>query len=253
MNQLTRIDEFREVLADYHSSSEALESIKDLRFVLFVGPTSSGRNTIISELLKSGLYTFVISDTTRQPRVNNGILEENGREYWFRSEVDMLADLREGKFLEAAIIHNQQVSGMSIRELKLAASKGLIAVNEIEITGAGHVHSLVPHAKFLFVLPPSFDEWIARMNGRGTLPADETKRRLASAVDEIKYALEQDFFIFVVNNTFMQTATTVDDIIRHHKVPEKDQLEGRKLAKQLLADTKEFLADLKRDSKYPTP
>lgn len=244
MNQLTRIDEFREVLAHYQLSDEAKRTLKDIRLVLLVGPSSSGRNTIINELVKSGQYHFVVSDTTRQPRVNNGILEENGREYWFRSEVDMLADLKDGAFLEAAIIHNQQVSGISIRELKLAAEERKVAIDEIEIVGGDNAHTLVPSAQFLFILPPSFDEWITRMNARGKLPADETKRRLESAVDEITTALVRDFYIFVVNDTFMQTTKRVDAIIRGHGIGVEDQEEAKETARQLLTDTKQFLEGL---------
>ncbi len=102
MNQLTHVDEFRRLLAGYQPSKDSLHGLDQLRLVLLVGPSSSGRNTIINQLVKSGAYYVVVSDTTRQPRVNNGILEVNGREYWFRSEVDILADLKEGKFLEAS-------------------------------------------------------------------------------------------------------------------------------------------------------
>src|SRR5690349_7662236 len=101
MNHLKHIDEFREVLANYHLSDEAKQTLNDLHLVLMVGPTSSGRNTIIRELVKTGSYHFIVSDTSRKPRHNDGILEQNGREYWFREEADMLQDLRHGMFLEA--------------------------------------------------------------------------------------------------------------------------------------------------------
>jgi len=244
MNQLIRIDEFREVLADYHPSNKAWKELEGLQLVLLVGPSSSGKNTIINQLAKSGLYYFVVSDTTRQPRVNNGILEENGREYWFRSEVDVLADLREGKFLEASIIHNQQVSGMSIRELHTAIEQQKIAIDEIEVIGADHIHTLIPSAQFLFVLPPSFDEWVTRMNVRGELPADETKRRLESAVAEITTALDRDYYVFVVNDTFMQTTKLVNAIIHDHTIDEEAQRVAKETARQLLVDTEQFLAGL---------
>jgi guanylate kinase len=244
MNQLTRIVEFREVLARYQLSNEAVQTLKDIQLALLVGPSSSGRNTIINELVKSGRYHVVVSDTTRQPRVNNGILEEDGREYWFRSEADVLADLQAGKFLEAAIIHNQQVSGMSIRELQQVTKEHKVGIDEIEIVGADNAHALVPSAQLLFIVPPSFDEWITRMNARGELPADETKRRLESAVIEIETALSRDYFTFVVNDTFLQATKRVDVIIRERNTTVEDQEHAREVARQVLTDTREFLADL---------
>jgi guanylate kinase len=241
MNELKQIEEFRKVLTDYQPSSDAKDALESIKLVLLVGPTSSGRNSIINELLKSDHYHAVVSDTTRNPRQNNGIMEQNGREYWFRSEEDMLKDLSSGQFLEAAIIHNQQVSGISVRELKQATANQKIAINEIEVVGADNVHQANPHAIFIFVIPPSFDEWMARMSSRGQLPADETKRRLSSAVKEITMALDRDFYHFVVNDTFVQTAKKVDAIAKHNETDTASQDAAREVASILLNNIKDYL------------
>jgi len=244
MNQLTQIDAFQAVLENYQLSDEARHALADIRLVLLVGPSSSGRNTIINQLVQSGPYHYVVSDTTRQPRINNGVLEQNGKEYWFRSEAEILADLQAGKFLEAAIIHNQQVSGISVRELQAAAADQKVAINEVEVVGADHIHAISPNTMCVFVLPPSFDEWIARMNARGSLPADEIKRRLESAVTEITTALERDYYQFVVNDTFAHTARRIDAMIREHILDAESQAAAKVVAAQLLAETKQHLGEL---------
>lgn len=244
MNQLSRIEEFREILSGYQLSDEAKQTLREIKIVLLVGPSSSGRNTIINELLKTGEYYFIVSDTTRKPRVNNGVPEQSGREYWFRSEDEVLADLKAGKFLEAAIIHNQQVSGISMRELNKAAEQGKIAIDEIEVIGADNIHSLIPGAQFIFILPPSFEEWITRMNARGQLPPDETRRRLRSAVDEIATALDRDYYTFAVNDTFLKTTKRVEAIIRGEPVDPDDQDKARDLAREILLATQKYLDEL---------
>ncbi len=244
MNHLTRIEDFRTVLSDYALSKAAKSLLNDMPLVLLVGPSSSGRNTIITKLLESGKYHYIVSDTTRQPRVNNGVLEENGREYWFRAETDVLHDLQAGQFLEAAIIHEQQVSGISMRELQAAAQKGLIAINEIEVVGADNIYAAKPNALFLFVLPPSFDEWMVRMQARGTLPDDEIRRRLSSAVDEITIALDRTYYHFVVNDTFSHTALRINDIcLNQHPQTAESEAASRKVAEELLADTMAYLSE----------
>src|SRR5690606_21781404 len=110
--------------------------LAETQLMILVGPTSTGRNTLINELLKTGHYYFLVSDTTRPPRQNNGVWEQNGREYYFRTEDDMLKDIQAGLFVEAEIIHNQQVSGTSIREIKKARDQGKIALADVEILGA---------------------------------------------------------------------------------------------------------------------
>lgn len=243
-NQLENAEAFRQALADYRLSDETREILKGIQLVLLVGPSSSGRNTIINKLVETGRYHYVVSDTTRQPRVNNGILEQNGREYWFRSEEDILADLKAGRFLEAAIIHDQQVSGISMRELQLAAGEHKIAIDEIEVVGADHIHELCPGAQFLFILPPSFDEWMARMAARGVLPPDETRRRLESAIFEITTALDRDFYTFVVNDTFARSARYVDELIRGVTKEALGQESMRALARELVDDTRRYLLEM---------
>ncbi len=243
MNELKRVEEFKKILANYQPSADAKQTLAQVQLVLLVGPSSSGRNTIINQLLQSGLYHYVVSDTTRKPRENNGILEQSGREYWFRTEDEILADLEAGKFLEAAVIHNQQVSGISIRELQSAADDHKIAINEVEVVGADHIHTANPTTMFLFILPPSFDEWLARMNGRGALPADEMKRRLESAVSEITMALDKDYYHFVINDTFAHTARRIDAIIRDHADDGEDQVAAKKVAQELLSETRQYLSE----------
>jgi len=248
MNKLDHIDEFRSVLADYHLSAAAQQTLSATPLVLLVGPTSSGRNTIINELVKTGDFHFIVSDTTRQPRRNNGVMEQNGREYWFRKEEDLLHDLRDGNFLEAAIIHNQQVSGISIRELDAAAQEGKFAINEIEVVGADNIHAAKPDALFFFVIPPSFDEWMTRMRGRGELPADEIRRRLESAVTEINTALSRDYYHFIINDTFKHTTRDIHYLAKGGSPDVATAERAKAIASQLVDDTKRYLLeDLGRD------
>ncbi|HWT56047.1 MAG TPA: hypothetical protein VN031_03380 [Candidatus Microsaccharimonas sp.] len=243
MNKLTQISDFRQVLTDYHLSAAARATLQATNLALLIGPTSSGKNTIIDELVKTDKYHRIISDTTRKPRRNNGVLEQDGVEYWFRSEADILADLHAGSFLEAAIIHEQQVSGISIRELQVAAEEGRVAVNEVDIVGADNIHASKPDAMFFFIVPPSFDEWMVRMASRGALPEDEVRRRLESSITELSTALERDYYWFVVNDTFVQTAHKIDAAVAARAHDPAEQAHSRQVAEQLLQDTRAHLVE----------
>src|SRR5713226_691908 len=119
MNQLVHAAEFRKALVSYQPSELTKQVLKEVRLVLLVGPTSSGRNTLVSELVKSGDYYHIVADTTRERRKKDDeYIEENGREYWFRSEDEVLEGIQKGEYMEAALIHNQQVSGCNVRELE---------------------------------------------------------------------------------------------------------------------------------------
>ena len=242
MNKLDHIDEFRRALKGYHLSKVALQTLSQTKLILLVAPTSSGRNTIIRELLKTGDYHFIVSDTTRQPRMNDGVMEQNGQEYWFRSELEMLQDIKDGKYLEAAVIHNQQVAGVSIRELEAATEEQKIAITDIEVDGADNAHKYKPDTIAIFVLPPSFEEWQRRLKHRGYMEPKEFVRRMTSAADEFEIALNQDFYRFVVNGSVERAAITINQIAKLDEVDISLQKQGRQLAEQLLLETRIFLA-----------
>jgi len=235
---LNKRAEFETVLRNYQMSDRAKADLDGLSFALMVAPTATGRNTIINELLKTGKYQFIVTDTTRPPRINNGVMERDGVEYFFRTEDDMLADLKNGRFVEAAIIHGQQVSGISVRELERAKSLGKIAITDIEIHGTETIKRAQPNASAIFVLPPDFDEWMSRLYHRSPeMTPEEFKRRLASASTELQDALSRDYYLFVLNDTVTQAARDVDEIVRLKQIDPAKQAVGRDLAQRLLAET----------------
>lgn len=228
---LLHYNEFREILEHYHVSDRAKQALKGLKLVLLVGPTSTGRNTIIRYLVKHFDYYFIISDTTRQPQVRDGRLEQNGVDYYFRSEEDALADLKAGEFLEAAIIHEQQVSGRSIRELERAKILNRIAIADVETVGANKVMHASTDAKAVFLVPPSFEHWMDRIASRGHMSDRELRNRLTSAAIEFEDALRHDYYNFVVADSIERAAKTIDAIA--HGKPNPQQGRGIELIHQL--------------------
>ncbi|HKU18998.1 MAG TPA: hypothetical protein VJP80_07070 [Candidatus Saccharimonadales bacterium] len=234
--------EFEDALAHYQISDEGQRVLNETPFTVMVAATSTGRNTIIAELVKTGNYYFIVSDTTRPPRYNNGMLEQHGREYFFRSEADMLADIKAGGFVEAEIIHSQQVSGMSIREIKKAREQGKIAITDVEILGGIAVGNLKPDATVMYLVPPSFDEWLKRIHGRTPVTPGELKNRLEGAVKGFKLALANEHFIFVVNDQLKDAVRQVDAIARLHQRHPDEESAAHLLVRTLLEQTEAYLA-----------
>lgn len=198
-NKITHLAEFNNILRDYRPNIDVIDLLNQVKVVLLVAPAAAGRNTIIKNLIMTGKYYYLTSDTTRKPRINNGVPEKSGDEYWFKSEEDMLDGLRRGEYIEASVIHEQQVSGISIHELRNALKEHLIAITDIDIQGCDFLQDYLGNADKIFVLPPDFDEWMRRMDGRGAMDAHEKKRRLESALREISAALERPYYKYVIN------------------------------------------------------
>jgi guanylate kinase len=242
MNQLAHIDEFRKALSTPHLSASAQKTLAATPLVLLVGVTSSGRNTIIRELLKTGDYHYIISDTTRQPRVKNGVpIEKDGRDYWFRSEEDMLADIQDGEFLEAAIIHEQQVSGTSIREIEKASQAKHIAIADVEPVGAANIHELKEDATIIFVVPPNLDELLSRLRSRSDLPEDEIRRRIEGACKELAMVLQEDYYTFVCNDVLEDAVADVHQIAKASEYDAVKETNARNVAEQLYKDAQNYL------------
>lgn len=238
---LKHLSEFESILSHYVPSQKSLDILAHMPLVLLVGPTASGRNTLISLLIETGKYHSIISDTTRPKRVNNGVMERNGVEYWFKTEEEVLEGLQKGEYLEAAIIHEQQVSGQNISQIEAARDEGKIAVNEVQINGASVIHEYKSDALIVFLLPPSFDTWMERIRGRGSVSDEELRRRLESAIVEISTALSNDYYQFVINNEIHHAAHAVDELAHGRPFDPEKQAHGRSHAERLLEEVRAFL------------
>lgn len=239
MNKIVNIDEFKKLLSNYRPSLDPF--YRKHRIVILVSVTGGGRNTIIKELLKTNKYHYLVSDTTRKPRINLGISEVNGREYWFKSEEEFIEGLEKGQYLEAAIIHNQQVSGINISEIENANKDNKIPITDIEIEGARSLLRKKIKLTAIFLLPPSFKQWMDRLDRRGSLGTDEKRRRLNSALKELEYAIQSDSFFFISNDDLKETVKVVDKFITQGDPSICNQEIVREKAKILLQELKSYL------------
>lgn len=206
-------DNFKTILSDYKISEHALKVLHSVEYVVLIGPAGAGRNTIINELVSEYGFHFVISDTTRPPKLRDGKMEQDGVNYFFRSEEGMLEDLENGEFLEAELIHNQQVSGTSIRELMKAAESNSVAINEIEFGGAKNILKAKPDTLVIAVLPPSFEEWQTRFSAREIISATELKNRMNTALKVIETIKNEKLVQIVVNDNYKIAAERINNLV----------------------------------------
>ncbi len=233
---LEKIIEFQKALKNYQMSSDSRAQLLDLKLALFISVTSAGRNTIMHELEKTGKYSVIVSDTTRPMRKKDSkVIETNGVEYWFRSEDEILADIKSGKFIEAEVIHKQQVSGISVRELVKAKKRGLIAVNDVDFGGVNFIHEVKPDAILIMVLPPKPDEWMRRLENRQDITEEELTNRLQTAKTILEDALINKNYKLVINDKLESAVLDVRRIIEDDNYLQEDVDKGIKVTKELLS------------------
>lgn len=234
--------EFELVLKNYRPSDESIAVLNQFPVLFLVGPSGCGRNTLIEHLVETGKFYFVRSDTTRPRRMQGDRLEHDGEFYWHISEETFLDGLKRGDYLEAAIIHEQQVSGSNSAQYKVAASQNKIATTDIEgIFGPPVFREYSQSAKFIFLVPPSFEIWIDRLNRRGAMEKSELKRRLISAQKEINAALSREYYHFVVSREIQHSVESAVSIMNNNDSLDSEE-HAKSIAIQLLSDIENFLS-----------
>ncbi|WP_207769453.1 guanylate kinase [Nocardioides currus] len=165
------------------------------RLIVLAGPTAVGKGTVAAEVRRAHPEVWIsVSATTRKPRPG----EENGVHYWFVTDEDFDAMAERGDLLEWAVVHGTHRYGTPRGPVDLALASGHPAMLEIDLQGARQVRSTMPEALFVFLKPPSWDELVRRLVGRGTEDEAERERRLSTARDEL--AAESEFDVTVVNH-----------------------------------------------------
>jgi guanylate kinase len=244
MNVIPHLDykkEFEEALADYHISDESKQVLASTPFVAVMGLAGGGRNTVIRLLTERHNYIFAISDTTRPPKFRDGRMEQDGIDYYFRKEIDMLHDIQEGKFIEAEIIHNQQVSGTSIREVERTKSTGKVPIHDFEYGGAGAVFDAKPDASIIGLLPPNYEEWIRRFLNRETVHDDEFMNRLRTAKVVLEQMLARPYVRIVINDDIDQCVEDIRKIVEFNEYAPETKERMQLVAKDILKNVNNTL------------
>lgn len=141
--------------------------------------------------------------TTRAPRPT----EVPGESYHFVSVEEFRALIEAGELLEWAVVHGTNYYGTPRGPVLKAVAEGRPVVLEIDLQGARQVKQNLPDAKLIFLTPPSWDELVARLHGRGTEDEETQRRRLATAKLELEAVTEADHV--VANVEIEETVATL--------------------------------------------
>lgn len=236
-------DALAKKLAAYKPDETVKQLIKDTPILLLVGPTGAGKDSLKDELLKTGEYHHIVSHTTRRPRINHGVLEQDGSDYHFIDKAEAERMLSEQGFIEAKL-YSGNLYGTSVAEIKAAADEGKTAMTDIEVQGVAEYKALDPSVMAVFLLPPDFDTWQARLSRRygDVVDADDARLRMQTALKELQQLLTTDYYVAVINDDLDTALAEIKTIVDSHDHTTPDEPRARAVAEQLARDIQEHLA-----------
>ncbi|MFK4101785.1 guanylate kinase [Streptomyces sp. NPDC019531] len=171
------------------------------RLTVLSGPSGVGKSTVVAHMRKEHPEVWLsVSATTRKPRPG----EKPGVHYFFVTDDEMDKLIANGELLEwAEFAGNRYGTPRAAVLERLEAGEPVLL--EIDLQGARQVRESMTDAQLVFLAPPSWEELVRRLTGRGTEPPEVIERRLEAA--KIELAAEPEFDVTLVN-------TSVEDVAR---------------------------------------
>jgi len=175
--------------------------------VILSAPSGGGKTTIAKALLaRRPDLGYSVSCTTRAPRPG----EIEGRDYYFISRADFIAERERGAFAESAVVHGN-LYGTLRREVERVIAEGKHVVMDIDVQGASQFVKAFPTSVTIFILPPSAEVLLDRLRARKTESPAQLAARLQSALQELQQVDEYEYV--VVNDNLERAVASVGSII----------------------------------------
>lgn len=195
-------------------------------------PSGAGKTSLVRALIeRDARVRLSVSHTTRPPRPG----ERDGVDYHFVDEESFLALAKSGGFLEYAEVFGARY-GTSVGEVDPWLERGIDVFLDIDWQGARQVRALRPEAVSIFVLPPSRQVLLERLNRRAQDTPEAIARRMAAARSEIAHHGEYDYLL--INDDFAQALAGLEAIVAAVRLSRRVQLRrhGRLIAELLAED-----------------
>lgn len=174
---------------------------------MLAGPTAVGKGTVAACVRTKHPEIWIsVSVTTRAPRPG----EVDGVHYHFITDAEFDEMIAADGLLEWAVVHGAARYGTPRAPVEERLEAGKPALLEIDLQGARQVRERMPDALMVFLKPPSWEELVRRLVGRGTEGPEERERRLETA--RIELEAEEEFDVTIVNTNVESACEELVDL-----------------------------------------
>ncbi|XP_037778409.1 peripheral plasma membrane protein CASK-like isoform X3 [Penaeus monodon] len=169
--------------------------------LVLLGAHGVGRRHIKNTLIASHTdkYAYPIPHTTRSPRKD----EDNGKNYYFVSHDEMMADIAANEYLEYGT-HEDAMYGTKLETIRKIHSEGRMAILDVEPQALKILRTAEFAPYVVFIAAPSL---------QNMTDYDGSLERLAKESDLLKQAYGHFFDLTIVNNDIEETIRQLEKSI----------------------------------------
>lgn len=215
------MQELQQLVESYQPDPAALQALEPVRLLMTVAPSGTGKTTLARA---SGL-AMVLGDAARPPRKG----EQDGVDYWFRSQTEMERDARARQYIQIAIGAGGDLKGTRASSFPQTGW----AVFAVVAAAVPNFRSLpFAETKVAVIVPPDYETWMQRMDGH---ELDERAReaRVKEAEHSYQFALADSEALFVLNDTVEAGARRLLQVVKGETPDRHDK--ARAIAVNILA------------------
>ena len=174
------------------------------KLFIISGCSGVGKSTVLSRVMaERNDLQFSVSATTRAPRPG----EVDGVSYYFVTKEKFQDMIDNDEFVEYDA-HMNNSYGTPEAQLNEKLLTGSVIL-DIEPNGAFAVRKRRDDATLIFIAPPSMEELLRRLVGRGDTPPEQVKVRQERAQWEMEQSAQYDYV--VIND---EVETCVEKILK---------------------------------------
>ncbi|GAB3024671.1 guanylate kinase [Bowmanella dokdonensis] len=186
---------------------------------ILAAPSGAGKSSLIKALLdkhQDGSMQVSVSHTTRKPRPG----EQDGVHYHFVDHNEFKELIGEDAFFEWAEVFGNYY-GTSKQAIARTLEQGIDVFLDIDWQGARQIKQQMPDTATIFIAPPSRQELLRRLRGRGQDSEEVIAQRMDKARSEISHYQEFDFV--VVNDDFDDALADIESIVTSQRLRQPRQ------------------------------
>lgn len=218
-------EELKKLVENYRPDQKILVDLADIRVLGTVGPSASGKTTLMKALVNtSSKFRFILDETSRSPRPN----ELDGKDFLFRTREEILKDLHKGELVQVAIGPNSDLYSTRLSSYPRNGI-GVIAL----VPPAVIEFRSLPFKSFTaaFIVPYKFtvwQQWLAKQAKAGSWSTEKLRSRLAEAKRSYEFALADKDIRCVLNDDIDKAVNRLLQVTEHQ--PPADESQTRIIA-----------------------